>query len=174
MGMMRSTRTLVLLACIAVVLAMALAPAASAARPGGATPVSGGWSWVNTGWNERTLPGGSHLATGDETGAWTGTFVGSSIDVFAMQLMPPFDYEHNLYGPGWGTLKASFTGTVAGRSGAMTMLFTIYEPANDPVMVGSWVIVHGTGELACARGSGTWVSSGIDSSATYSGTVCWR
>lgn len=124
----------------------------------------------------RRLPGGSILATGDEIGTWTVGFSDSSCDVFAMQLMPPFTYDSKPpeYGPAWGTLKATFTGAVAGRSGTMTMFFTIYEPANDPVMVGTWVILRGTGELARAGASGTWESSCVANSATYSGMVRWK
>ena len=56
----------------------------------------------------------------------------------------------------------------------MMVFFSIEEPANDPVMTGQWVIVCRTEGLAHLSGSGTWVSSGVDSSAKYKGRLAWK
>ena len=54
------------------------------------------------------------------------------------------------------------------------MYFTIREAANTWVMTGTWTIVSGTKALKHVSGNGTWVSSGFDSSADYSGTLRWK
>ena len=159
---------------IVMALAVTVVPAAWAGSHRATTRVSGDWSWVNTSWEETQTAGGNKLMTGDEVGTWTGAFQGSSYDVFAMTGTPPFDYDNNLYGVSWGTLTCSFTGKVAGKKGSMMVFFTIEEPANDPVMAGHWVIVCGTEGLARLSGSGTWVSSGVDNSATYKGRLAWK
>jgi hypothetical protein len=167
-------RTRLIITGIVVLLAIAIVPAAWAGPHRATTKVSGDWSWVNTSWEETVTAGGNKLMTGDEVGTWTGTFKGTSYDVFAMTAMPPFDYDNNLYGAGWGTLTCSFTGKVAGKKGSMMVFFTIEEPANDPVMTGHWVIVCGTEGLARLSGRGTWVSSGVDNSAKYKGRLAWK
>jgi len=167
-------RTRLIITGIVVVLAIAIVPAAGAAPHHAKVKVAGDWSWVNTSFEETLTAGGNKLMTGDEVGAWTGVFQGSSYDVFAMTGIPPFDYDNNLYGASWGTLTSFFTGKVAGKKGNMMVFFTIEEPANDPVMTGHWVIVCGTEGLARLSGRGTWVSSGVDSSATYKGTLAWK
>ncbi len=159
---------------VVVAVAVTMAPVAWAGSHRATTRVSGGWSWVNVSSTETTLTGGNKLFAGDEIGTWTGTFKGTSYDTFAMTLTPPFDWDNNDYGPAWGTLMSYYTGTVAGKKGSMVVFFTIEEPADDPVMVGHWVIMCGTEGLANLRGSGTWVSSGVDSSATYKGRIAWK
>ena len=166
-------RTRLIITGIVVLLAIAIVPAAGA-RHHAKAKVAGDWSWVNTSFEETLTAGGNKLMTGDEIGTWTGTFQGSSYDVFAMTGMPPFDYDNSLYGASWGTLTCCFTGKVAGKKGSMMVFFTIEEPANDPVMTGDWVIVCGTAGLAHLSGSGTWVSSGVDSSAKYNGRLTWK
>ena len=115
------------------------------------------------------LDDGSILAAGTRAGTWTGTLEGTSYDVFEMTWTPPFgDMVH---GAAWGTLRTVFTGGVGGRNGTLTMLFTLREPADDPVISGTWFIVSGTRGLRHVSGGGTFVGSGIDSSATYGGTI---
>jgi hypothetical protein len=148
---------------------MARAPTASTAPPDATTEVSGAWSWVSLSYTQTPLDDGSILAAGARAGTWTGTFEGSSSDVFAMAWTPPFG--DTLHGAAWGTLTAMFTGWVGGKHGTVTMFFTMQEPANDPVITGTWVILSGTKALKHVGGSGTWVSSGVDPSATYGGTI---
>jgi hypothetical protein len=148
---------------------MTLGPAASTAPPGTTTEVSGAWSWVSISYTQTPLDDGSILAAGARAGTWTGAFEGSSCDVFEMTWTPPFG--DTLHGAAWGTLTALFTGRVGGKNGTVTIIFTMREPANDPVITGTWVIASGTKAFRHLGGSGTWVSSGVDSSATYDGTI---
>jgi hypothetical protein len=161
-----------IIAGIVLVLAMAVAPAALAAPPCTTTHVSGNWSWVNNSATITTLDNGDMLVDGDEYGTWTGTFAGSSYDVFEMTFAPPLEGPE--WGAAWGTLTATFKGKVGGKNGHMTMFFTIREAANSTVMTGTWVILSGTKALKHVSGSGTWVSSGFDSSATYAGMIRWK
>jgi hypothetical protein len=122
------------------------------------------------------LDTGEQMFSGDEYGTWTGTFKGTSYDVFEMTFAPPIwvteaDTE---WGPAWGTLTATFKGTIGGKRGMATIYFTIREEANTWVMTGTWVILSGTKALKHVSGSGTWVSSGFDSSADYAGTIRWK
>jgi hypothetical protein len=163
---------------IALVLVMSLATAASAKPPGSTTDVSGAWTWVNSSYTITNMfegPGpGDTLFAGDEVGTWTGTFEGQSYDVFEMTFAPPNGPEDlEVFGAAWGTLTATFTGRVSGKNGSMTMWITIREPKNSWVMTGTWTILSATEALKGISGTGTWVSSGIDSSATYAGTVTW-
>jgi hypothetical protein len=176
MAAMTKTRLTILLVCVTVALAVALAPAAGAAPPGSTTAVSGHWTWINNSYTVTDLDTGEQLFAGDEYGTWTGTFKGTSYDVFEMTFAPPLAVtgEETEWGPAWGTLTASFTGTMGGKNGRATMYFTIREAANSWVMTGTWTILSGTKALKHVSGSGTWVSSGFDSSADYSGTLRWK
>ncbi len=173
---MTKVRAAVLLGCVAAVLALVLVAAAGAAPPGSRTPVSGHWTWINNGATVADLDTGEQVVSGDEYGTWTGTFKGTSYDVFEMTFAPPIwvteaDKE---WGRAWGTLTATFKGTIGGKRGMATIYFTIREEANTWVMTGTWVILSGTKALKHVSGSGTWVSSGFDSSADYSGTIRWK
>jgi hypothetical protein len=159
-------------AIAALILVLTIAPAAQAATPGSATQVTGGWTWVNTGATFEPLPDGSLLISGTEEGTWSGSFRGSSTDVFQMTQTPPVDDPVH-WGPGWGTLTASFHGKVGVKNGTMTMHITFWWAADDPIYHGTWEILSGTGALKHVTGSGTWVS-GVDASATYAGTVYWK
>jgi hypothetical protein len=173
---MTRTRVAVLLVCVSVALSVMLAPAAGAAPPGSVSAVSGHWTWINNSATVVDLETGEQVFSGDEFGTWTGTFKGTSYDVFEMTFAPPIwltdaDTE---WGPAWGTLTATFTGTMGGKHGRATLYFTIREAANSWVMTGTWVILSGTKALKHVSGSGTWVSSGFDSSADYAGTLRWK
>ena len=164
-----------IVAGIVVLLAMALVPTAQAAPRGCSTAVSGDWSWMTINYTVTPLPDGNQLFAGDENGTWTGTFKGTSYDVFAMTLTPPFgETDPNVYGAAWGSGTVIFTGRVNGRHGSLVLDIWITEPANDPVMTGTWRIIFGTKALKHVSGHGTWVSSGVDSSAKYAGKLCWK
>ena len=173
---MTKARAAVLLVCVAVVLAVVLAPAAGAAPRGCTTAVNGHWTWENNSATVMDLETGEQVFSGDEYGTWTGTFTGTSYDVFEMTFAPPLWQEDadTEWGAAWGTLTATFTGRMGGKPGTATMYFTIREAANTWVMTGTWVILSGTKALKHVSGSGTWVSSGFDSSADYSGTLRWK
>jgi len=173
---MKRTRLVVLVVSVALLLAMVLGSTALAVPPGTTSAVSGGWSWVNNSATVSDGPGGTMVFAGDEFGTWTGSFRGTSYDVFTMTFYPPLETAENpgVLGPAAGDLTATFKGKVGVNRGTMTMYFTIWEPANSYVMTGTWTILSGTKALKHVRGSGTWVSSGVDSTATYAGTITWK
>ena len=173
---MKRTGSAVLVVFVALLLAMILGSTALAVPPGTTSAVSGGWTWENNSATVSDGPGGTMVFAGDEFGAWTGSFRGTSYDVFTMTFYPPLETEANpkVLGPAMGDLTATFTGKVGVNRGTMTMYFTIWEPADSYVMTGTWTILSGTKALKHVRGSGTWVSSGVDSSATYAGTITWK
>jgi hypothetical protein len=148
---------------------MTHAPTAPRASFGTTTEVSGAWSWVSVSYAQTPLDDGCILAAGTRAGTWTGTLEGSSYDVFEMTWAPPFG--DRVHGAAWGTLTAVFTGRVGGRNGSLTVLLSMREPADDALLSGTWVIASGTKGLRYVRGSGTWIGSGVDSSATYDGTI---
>ena len=173
---MTKMRVAVLLVCVSVALVAVLAPAAGAAPPGSTKAVSGHWTWINNSYEVTDLDTGEQLFSGDEYGTWIGTFKGTSYDVFEMTFAPPISRtgEETVWGPAWGTLTATFTGTMGGKNGRATLYFTIREAANTWVMTGTWRILSGTKALKHVTGNGTWVSSGFDSSADYSGMLRWK
>jgi hypothetical protein len=159
----------------ALVLVMSLVPAVAAKQAGTTTPVSGTWTWVNTGAVWTDLPDGSQQVVGEEAGSWTGSFQGTSHDEFVMTFQPPLWTSDALpWGPAEGSLTASFDGLAGDKNGTMVMEMTIVEAANTWVMTGSWTIASGTGALKHVSGSGSWYCSGMAASATYWGSITWR
>jgi hypothetical protein len=159
----------------ALILVMSLAPAVAAKPPGTTTPVSGIWTWVNTGLAVTDNPDGSQTIVGDEAGTWTGTFQGTSHDDFVMTFQPPLYTSDELpWGSAQGTLTAHFSGWAGDKRGSMVMEMTIIEAANSWVMTGSWTIVSGTGALKHVSGSGSWYCDGTASRATYAGSITWK
>lgn len=160
--------------CIALVVALAAVPATAAAPAGTTTSVSGGWTWVNTGATWDPMPDGSLLISGTEIGTWTGSFNGTSTDVFQMTQTPPLD-DPDHWGPGWGTLTAAFEGKVGVKTGSMTLYVTFWWAADASVYTGTWTILSGTGgALKHVTGSGTWGSPDGGATYTYTGSVTWK
>lgn len=167
---------------VALILVMTLASAASATRPGTAKNVSGTWAWVYTNRIFTLMPTGDMIVDGTDTGTWTGTFEGSSDEVFRATRTPPFGafVVGGTWGDVWGALTVTFTGRVDGKRGSMTMWVTYHRPANSQApadglgMSGTWTILSGTEALKNVSGNGTWVSAADGaSSAPYEGTITW-
>jgi hypothetical protein len=138
-------RSIFMLVTIALMLAMT-GPPAAAAPPVPATSV---WSWVGGDWAQVDLHSGGARFTGTEFGTWTGTFVGTSSESYKGVIMPD------------GTLTAliriEFTGSVQGASGTLRMQTTVLGKSSvDAGMMGRWVILSGSGDLANLRGQGMW------------------
>jgi hypothetical protein len=176
MAIMTKTRWAILFACVTVAMAVVLAPVAGAATPGSTQVVGGHWTWINNSATVTDRETGEQVFSGDEYGTWTGGLKGTSYDVFEMTFAPPISRtgEETEWGPAWGTGTAIFTGTMGGKNGQATLYITIREAANTWVMTGTWTILSGTKALKHVSGNGTWVSSGFDSSADYSGTLRWK
>ena len=160
----------------ALVLVIGLVPAVAARQPGTTSPVSGTWTWVNTGAVWTDLPDGSQQVVGDEAGTWTGSFQGTSRDAFVMTFQPPLwtSPEDTEWGSAKGSLTAYFDGVAGDKNGTMIMEITIFEEANSWVMTGTWTIVAGKGALKHVSGSGSWLCDGMASSATYWGSITWK
>jgi len=154
-------RRLVATAC-ALALVATLASTTAVAGAGTTISASGTWAWVNTNMKTETL-GGTLVYSGDEEGTWSGTLKGSSYDIFQMTAVPST-------GLSWGVLTVTLTGSVAGKAGTLTMWLTLRKPAGG-AMGGTWTVLSGAKALAGATGSGTWVSAGTGSNATYKGKI---
>ena len=161
---MKTKKPFLLIALLAFVLAMALAPAAFAKSD--AVAASGSWTWVgNEGGTERELPPGSVFVHVSETGQWTGTF--TATDVYE-----PFVGMFTKSGEVWFHLWIHFKGVdVAMGSkvlhGDMTMLVDF--KAATSLEGATWKIHNGTGDLQHLGGAGTlvWTDLGMD----YKGTI---
>ena len=88
---------------------------------------------------------------GWETGVWTGTFEGTSEDVFFAEKNPDGTLVYLPYG------VIFFTGTVNGKEGTLRINFGPGVKKGDPMeWSGAWRILSGTGELENLRGRGVW------------------
>ena len=87
-----------------------------------------------------------------ENGLWTGTFEGTSTE----------DGKVVIHCNGAWSFNAivSFEGSVAGKSGTMTMSVVGTRPDGLADWEGKSVILNGTGDLANLRGQGTWWGPG--------------
>lgn len=160
-------RRLALVLPAVLLLVAVLGPTAEAG--GGSTPVSGTWTWTNTGATVMPLAGDGEVHNGTETSAWTGGFVGRSSDMYQLIQTSP---STGPYGPSYGTQTNLFTGKVEGHRGTMVMYLTFWSPAGDTRnYTGTWLILSGTGDLTGLSGSGTW--EGVAVGATYTGTINW-
>ncbi len=94
-----------------------------------------------------------------ENGQWTGTFEGTSTE----------DAKVVIHCNGAWSFNAivSFEGSVAGKSGTMTMSVVGTRPDGLSDWQGKSVILSGTGELANLRGQGTWWGPGAGAPGTW-------
>ena len=101
---------------------------------------------------------------GDEDGTWTGTFTGTSYDVFSAVIQPSgIVYLH--YG------LIFFEGTVDGKEGTLIISFAPGENIGGE-WSGEWEILSGTDDLENLRGHGTWWGPSKD--LEYSGKIYFR
>jgi hypothetical protein len=129
------------------------------------TPVAGEWSWTGGEFIADDIIDGRQYFHGHEHGSWTGTFEGTSHEVYFGVIYPS--------GYLWAVIFINFTGTVDGVSGGAVIRLSVSAPPNQ-TMGGRWKVVRGTGGLRGLRGSGTWVYTGdsadlMTSYADYNG-----
>jgi hypothetical protein len=175
---MRAKRSLLLIVLLAVVLALAYAPAALAT--GQTAPASGSWTWVgNEGGTDRIVPPNAptpslkihEFLKGSETGWWTGTFTADEtyepfVAMFTVELDP-------LAVGFWAKLWIHFKDATVDMGGGvhlhgdMTMLVTFHTDTSSEGA--TWKIQNGTGDLKYLGGAGTlvWTDTGMD----YHGTI---
>lgn len=132
-----------LVVCMVALVSVLLMPAVHATPP---TTAEGKWTYVPTIINERKADGNT-FKYGEETATWSGTFVGTSYDVFVVVVHPS-----GLATCPYGLIN--FVGTVNGKEGTLVINFVGQKPGS--IWYGQWVIISGTGELANLRGQGTW------------------
>ena len=145
---MMKTRSRLLILCMAVTLALVLAPAAGAAPQ---EPASGVWTWYSGGFDTARPAADNLVFTGWELGLWTGTFQGSSFE----------PYKGTVHGKGSlnAEIWAELEGTVGDKSGTLVIKLTVLA-LPDKVMDGQWVILGGTDGMAKAQGQGGWRYAG--------------
>lgn len=111
---------------------------------------------------------------GDEVANWTGTFNGTSYDVFTVVF-------HDW---GWSAIGLIFfDGTVTleddtVKEGSLVILFVGKKPEGQD-WHGHWVILSGKGDLANLRGRGTWwgpgaPEPGVEGPLDYSGWIHFK
>ncbi len=148
-----------LLVCLVALLPVLMIPAVQATPP---EPASGSWTYIVDLIEITKVAGGNTFKYGEETGTWTGTFVGTSFDFFELVVHPS----------GYVTCQGqiSFTGTVNGdKTGTMVILFVGKKNLDIGLWSGKWVILGGTGDLAYLHGQGTW--EGPSFNLDYSGQI---
>lgn len=144
-----------LIVCIAALLFVLLTPAVYATTPATA---SGAWTYVPT-FTQR-VAGGNTFRYGEEVSTWTGTFDGTSNDVFTAVIHPS--------GHVTVTGLIDFTGIVNGAEGTLVIRFVGTRVLPGP-WSGQWVILSGSGDLANLHGQGTWWGPPTD--VDYSGQI---
>jgi hypothetical protein len=156
---MKKTLLAPLLVCI-VALLFTLPTAVHATLP---KPASGDWKYaLKPGFPIVTkVADGNTFKYGEESGTWTGAFIGTSNDVFALVMHPE----------GFVTCQGliAFTGTVDGKSGTLTILFVGKRTLSTGLWYGQWVILGGTDALAGLHGQGNWWGPPLD--LDYAGVI---
>jgi hypothetical protein len=155
--MMRK-RLSALLICVVVLLSTLLITAVHSTPP---EPASGTWTYYNTLKTKTKEADGNTFIYGEEVGTWTGTFEGSSFDVFTVIKHPS----------GFVTCKGliNFDGFVGGKEGTLDILFAGKKDLETGLWSGKWVILTGTDYLANLRGQGTWWGPSMD--LDYAGKI---
>jgi hypothetical protein len=158
-------RKCVSLVCIGVLLSLFLIPAASATPP---MPVLGQWSYLPYKVVIPKTAGSNIFKSGEENGRWLGSFVGTSVDSFEVIA------HHAIFATCQGHI--SFTGTVDGKSGTLSINFIGKKSLVTGLWSGTWVILSGTDGLANLHGEGTWggpgyLNDGEYGLLTYSGMI---
>lgn len=149
-----------LIVCMVTLLPTLCMPACHPKRP---IPASGTWIYTPT--PDRIWTGyGNTFRYGHEVSTWTGTFDGTSYDVFTVVVHPELDL--NVEG------LINFNGTVNGKSGFLVIRFDGKKPAGEN-WYGQWVILSGEGDLANLCGQGTWWGPGYPDpkGLEYSGRI---
>jgi hypothetical protein len=143
------------LTCSLATLFLSITPTGVANADDESILAEGRWTYepeVIVEWDE-TLVGdaiGFVYVVGHEIGTWTGTFEGSSYDVFLLKDYRPEEDKVELpYG------EIFFEGSVDGKNGTLIISFAPGEKSEGE-WSGDWEILGGTGGLKKLRGEGRW------------------
>ena len=123
--------------------------------------VFGTWKYTPTFIGTREADGYT-FKFGEEDSTWTGTFDGTSYDVFFV-VVHPSGIMHVPYG------LIFFEGTVDGKSGTLVIRFVGKKTVEPQLWSGEWVILSGEGDLENLRGQGTFWGPSLD--LDYSGKI---
>jgi hypothetical protein len=102
-------------------------------------------------------------ALGEEDSIWTGTFRGTSYDVFLAELNTETEIKELPYG------VIFFEGSVNGKKGTLMIDFAPGYRTPERIWSGVWEILSGTGKLKNLQGQGTWEGPG--GMLEYSGEI---
>lgn len=150
----------VLLICTVALVSILLTPTLIANARRGFQRASGEWKYVSLGAETRVGDGYTFIL-GDESGVWTGTFTGTSYDVFQAVVLPS--------GKAYISYALIFfEGNVGDKQGTLVISFA---PGTGDFVTfsGRWKILSGTGELENLHGQGIW--SGPSYDMKYSGLI---
>jgi len=150
---------------LAVLLSMLLIPVVQATAYARAPPTAaeGTWTYIITDFKVIKQVGGNTFVSAEETGTWTGTFIGTSKMVVSGVIHSDglLTFHGLIY----------FEGTVGGVDGTLVIRYSgKVMPTGE--LTGHWVIQSGTGDLVNLRGRGTLGGLGYD--LTYSGQVHFK
>jgi hypothetical protein len=151
---MRKMLSMSLIACMVALLSTLLMPAVHAMPP---IDASGTWTYKVTIIDTRSVDGYTFIRATEEA-FWTGTFVGTSHDVFTVVIYPS--------GVWYAAGLVFFDGTVNGKSGTLVMFFAGKLTTQ---WSGLLMILSGTGDLANLRGKG--IFWGPSYNLLYSGQI---
>ena len=148
--------------CVVALLCTASIPAAHACgrvapHINGFIKASGEWTYEVTIIDQRSVDGYTFIYATEES-IWTGTFTGTSHDVFTVVIFPSGRWY------AWGLVF--YDGTVDGKSGTLVMYFAGWL---NEEWLGRSVILSGTGDLAKLCGQLTWW--GPSYNLDYSGKI---
>jgi hypothetical protein len=153
-----------LLTLLAAIMVLSALSVPAFAKP--STPVSGTFDYTFELLEDPRQANGNVFLHAQEWETWEGSFSGDSIAEFWVTQFR--EGNMNVW------LRSEFTGTVLGdKEGTMIIQLVGKKPVNDD-WYGQWVIISGTGDLANARGGGTWGGPGFGATGPdiwYSGQV---
>jgi hypothetical protein len=134
-------KKLVWIAILMTLALLALALVLPGTASAGAIRAEGEWWYKTVDAFYTRIPSGNTLFTGSETGRWTGTFQGSSVE--------PFQGVIFADGRARGLITAKFTGTIDGVWSEAVIMLTVNWPAGkDPYgQVGGHQRLQGAGTL---------------------------
>ena len=122
---------------------------------------SGTWTYTAAMIDTREV-GDYTYVFGEENSTLTGTFEGTSYDVFIV-VVDPSGIRH------LPTLTMYFEGEVNGKSGTLTVMCVGVKSGDPQEWFGDWEIISGTGDLIGLQGEGTWW--GPSGSLSYEGQI---
>jgi len=147
-------------ALIACMLALLFALSIPAVQASPATNAEGTLTWEVVNFERTRYASGNTFYYGTSTVAADGTFNGEVTDTWVEVWHSRFLNLRDVL---------TFTGTVDGKSGTLTIRLVGTATLPDLEWTGHWEIMRGTGDLTNLEGQGTWWGTG--NNVEYSGLI---